>query len=227
MSAYLGIVISFVAFGIGTWLYNRFNHFFLFTPLFVAMILGIGFLVVTGIPYEAYQPGGKVIMFFLEPATIAFAIPLYKQRKLLVKYWKQIAIMLVGGMALSLVSLGIMAKLIHMDNSIIAALLPQPATTAIALPIAESLGGISSITAAAVIFNAVIVSAVGKGLLEWLHIEDPVARGLALGTAGHTIGAAVGLEMGETEGAMASVAMVVVSVLTVFVVPMIAPLFGI
>ncbi|MDK6814916.1 LrgB family protein, partial [Corynebacterium sp. UMB6689] len=72
-----------------------------------------------------------------------------------------------------------------MDNSIIAALLPQPATTAIALPIAESLGGISSITAAAVIFNAVIVSAVGKGLLEWLHIEDPVARGRALGTAGH------------------------------------------
>ena len=104
--------------------------------------------------------------------------------------------------------------------------MPQAATTAIALPIAESIGGIKAITALAVILNAVLVSALGKTVLDKLHITDPIARGLALGTAGHTVGAAVALQNGETEGAMASLAMVVVSVLTVFVVPILAPIFG-
>ena len=190
------------------------------------MVLSIGFLLITGIPYETYQPGGKVIMFFLDPATIAFAVPLYKQRALLFKYWKQIVAMLIAGLVLSVICVTIAAQILHMDKGIIGAMMPQAATTAIALPIAESIGGIKAITALAVILNAVLVSALGKTVLDKLHITDPIARGLALGTAGHTVGAAVALQNGETEGAMASLAMVVVSVLTVFVVPILAPIFG-
>ena len=226
MIPYIGIVLSLVTFMFGTFLYNRYHHFFLFSPLFVAMVLSIGFLLITGIPYETYQPGGKVIMFFLDPATIAFAVPLYKQRALLFKYWKQIVAMLIAGLVLSVICVTIAAQILHMDKGIIGAMMPQAATTAIALPIAESIGGIKAITALAVILNAVLVSALGKTVLDKLHITDPIARGLALGTAGHTVGAAVALQNGETEGAMASPAMVVVSVLTVFVVPILAPIFG-
>lgn len=226
MIPYIGIVLSLVTFMFGTFLYSRYHHFFLFSPLFVAMVLSIGFLLITGIPYETYQPGGKVIMFFLDPATIAFAVPLYKQRALLFKYWKQIVAMLIAGLVLSVICVTIAAQILHMDKGIIGAMMPQAATTAIALPIAESIGGIKAITALAVILNAVLVSALGKTVLDKLHITDPIARGLALGTAGHTVGAAVALQNGETEGAMASLAMVVVSVLTVFVVPILAPIFG-
>ena len=134
--------------------------------------------------------------------------------------------MLIAGLVLSVICVTIAAQILHMDKGIIGAMMPQAATTAIALPIAESIGGIKAITALAVILNAVLVSALGKTVLDKLHITDPIARGLALGTAGHTVGAAVALQNGETEGAMASLAMVVVSVLTVFVVPILAPIFG-
>ena len=87
MSPYFGIVVSLVAFGIGTFLFKKSKGFFLFTPLFVAMVLGIMFLKIGGFSYADYNEGGKIIKFFLEPATIAFAIPLYKQRALLKKYW--------------------------------------------------------------------------------------------------------------------------------------------
>lgn len=81
MNPYVGIIISLAVFGIGTWLFKKSKGFFLFTPLFVAMILGVVVLKVTGISYEQYNEGGKYISFFLEPATVAFAIPLYKKRR--------------------------------------------------------------------------------------------------------------------------------------------------
>lgn len=80
MSPYFGIVVSLAAFGIGTFLFKKSKGFFLFTPLFVAMVLGIAFLKIGGFSYADYNNGGEIIKFFLEPATIAFAIPLYKQR---------------------------------------------------------------------------------------------------------------------------------------------------
>lgn len=80
MSPYFGIVVSLAAFGIGTFLFKKTKGFFLFTPLFVAMVLGIAFLKIGGFSYADYNNGGEIIKFFLEPATIAFAIPLYKQR---------------------------------------------------------------------------------------------------------------------------------------------------
>ena len=91
MNPYVGIIISLAVFGIGTWLFKKSKGFFLFTPLFVAMILGVVVLKVTGISYEQYNEGGKYISFFLEPATVAFAIPLYKKRDVLPQsYHKQL-----------------------------------------------------------------------------------------------------------------------------------------
>lgn len=87
MNAYIGIIISLVVFEIGVFLFKKSKNFFLFTPLFVAMVLGVIVLKVTGISYEQYNEGGKYISFFLEPATVAFAIPLYKKRDVLKKYW--------------------------------------------------------------------------------------------------------------------------------------------
>lgn len=86
MTPYVGIIISFIVFGIGSFLLKKTNKSFLFTPLFISMLLGVIILKVTGISYEEYNQGGQVINFFLEPATIAFAIPLYKKRDILKKY---------------------------------------------------------------------------------------------------------------------------------------------
>ena len=113
----------------------------------------------------------------------------------------------------------VVAKGIHLDAAVMKSMLPQAATTAIALPIAKDIGGITDITAFAVIFNAVIVYALGAFFLKLFRIKNPVAKGLALGTSGHALGVSVGIEMGEVEAAMASIAVVVVGVVTVIVIP--------
>lgn len=224
MTPYVGIVISFVVFGIGTFLFKKTNGFFLFTPLFVAMILGVVVLKLTGINYEQYNQGGSVISFFLEPATIAFAIPLYKKRDLLHKYWLEIVTAITVGSAVSVTSIIVVGKVIRMHPQMMLSLLPQAATTAIAVPVSESMGGIVSLTAFSVIFNAVIIYATGKLALKFFHINNPIAKGLALGSAGHALGVSVGMELGETEAAMASISMILVGIITVIVVPSAASL---
>lgn len=227
MTPYVGIIISFIVFGIGTYLFKKTNKFFLFTPLFVAMILGVIVLKATGISYEEYNQGGKLISFFLEPATIAFAIPLYKKRDVLKKYWLEITAAIMIGSLISVISIVAVGRLIQMHPNMIASLLPQAATTAIAVPIAESIGGISSITAFAVIFNAVVVFALGQAALKLFRIKDPIAKGLALGASGHALGVAIAMDMGETETAMASISVVIVGIITVIVVPLSAGLLGV
>ena len=227
MNAYIGIIISLVGFEIGVFLFKKSKNFFLFTPLFVAMVLGVIVLKVTGISYEQYNEGGKYISFFLEPATVAFAIPLYKKRDVLKKYWFEIVLALTIGSIGSLFSVIVVGKLIHMHPAIIASILPQAATTAIAVPISESIGGVASITAFTVIFNGVLTYALGKMALRYFRIKDEIAQGLSLGAAGHALGVAVSMELGETETAMASIAVVIVGLVTVVVVPIFAPFIGI
>lgn len=227
MNAYIGIIISLVVFEIGVFLFKKSKNFFLFTPLFVAMVLGVIVLKLTGISYEQYNEGGKYISFFLEPATVAFAIPLYKKRDVLKKYWFEIVLALTIGSIGSLFSVIVVGKLIHMHPAIIASILPQAATTAIAVPISESIGGVASITAFTVIFNGVLTYALGKMALRYFRIKDEIAQGLSLGAAGHALGVAVSMELGETETAMASIAVVIVGLVTVVVVPIFAPFIGI
>ncbi|AGN37462.1 antiholin-like protein LrgB [Bacillus paralicheniformis] len=226
MTPYFGIVVSLAAFGIGTFLFKKSNGFFLFTPLFVAMILGIVFLKIGGFSYEDYKSGGDIIKFFLEPATIAFAIPLYKQVESLKKYWLQILGAIIAGSVCSVAVVYLIANALHLDGAVMKSMLPQAATTAIALPLSKGIGGIQDITAFAVIFNAVIVYALGALFLKIFKVQHPIAKGLALGTSGHALGVAVGIEMGEVEAAMASIAVVVVGVVTVFVVPLCVQMIG-
>ncbi|WP_026579095.1 antiholin-like protein LrgB [Bacillus sp. SB47] len=226
MTPYFGIVVSLAAFGIGTFLFKKSNGFFLFTPLFVAMILGIAFLKIGGFSYEDYKSGGDIIKFFLEPATIAFAIPLYKQVESLKKYWLQILGAIIAGSVCSVAVVYLIANALHLDGAVMKSMLPQAATTAIAIPLSKGIGGIQDITAFAVIFNAVIVYALGALFLKIFKVQHPIAKGLALGTSGHALGVAVGIEMGEVEAAMASIAVVVVGVVTVFVVPLCVQMIG-
>ncbi len=226
MTPYIGIMITLVAFGVGSWLFKWSKGFFLFTPLFVGMVLGIVILKVTGISYEEYNTGGKMISFFLDPATVAFAIPLYKKRDVLKKYGLEIIMSLTIGTSVALFVIIITGKLMGVYNDIILAILPQAATTAIAVPISKSIGGVQSITAFAVIFTAVLIYALGKNLIQFMNIKNPISRGLALGASGHALGVSVGLELGETEAAMASLSVVVVGLVTVVLVPVFAAMMS-
>ncbi|ARJ13198.1 MULTISPECIES: antiholin-like protein LrgB [Staphylococcus] len=219
---YFGILVSLIPFVIAQYFYKKTNGFFLLAPLFVAMVAGIVFLKLTGISYAQYKVGGDIIYFFLEPATISFAIPLYKKRDVLKKYWLQIFGGITLGTLAALILIYLVSTLFQLGNTVSASMLPQAATTAIALPVSTGIGGVKELTSLAVILNAVVISALGTKIVKWFKISNPIARGLALGTSGHTLGVAAAKDLGETEESMGSIAVVIVGVIIVAIVPPLA-----
>ena len=94
-------------------------------------------------------------------------------------------------------------------------MLPKSITTAIGMGVAQELGGITAITVAVIIVTGIFGNIIGEALCKALKITDPIATGLALGTSAHAIGTAKAMELGETQGAMSSLAIVTSGIITV------------
>ncbi len=235
-NAIFGIFLSLVVYLIGQWLFKISKGFFLFQPLFVGMVLGILVLFLLAKTFgtttanfyrSAYKPGGDIIFWFLNPATIAFAVPLYRRNDIVKKYWLEIILSLIIGLSISLLVIYEAAKLIGLDKVGIASMLPQAATTAIAMPISNAIGGVGAVTATACILNSVIIYALGDWLVKFFRIDkDPIGAGLGLGTAGHTVGSAKAVQLGSIQGSMASIAVVIISIVVDLLVPPFASLVG-
>lgn len=233
---FTGIFISLAGYLLGMWLFKISHGFFLFTPLLVGMVFGIAVLAIwakcigstTAAVYTKYYlPGGNLIFWFLNPATIAFAIPLYRQNDIFKKYWLDIVLTLFVGGFISLFGIHMVSKLFGLSRVSTAAMLPQAATTAVAMPIAKGVGGDPAVTAMACILNAVIIYALAEFLIKIFRLKkiSKVGTGLGLGSAGHTVGSAKALKLGPVEGAMASVAVVIVSLAMDILVPIYCNLF--
>ena len=225
---YTGILISLAGYLLGMWLFKISHGFFLFTPLLVGMVFGIAVLAIwakgigstTAAVYTKYYlPGGNIIFWFLNPATVAFAIPLYRRNDIFKKYWLDIVLTLFVGGFISLFGIQLVSKLFGLSRVSTAAMLPQAATTAVAMPIAKGVGGDPAVTAMACILNAVLIK------VFRLKKISKVGTGLGLGSAGHTVGSAKALQLGSIEGAMASVAVVIVSLAMDILVPIYVNLF--
>lgn len=219
VSPIFGVLLSVGTFFIGQILFKKSKGFFLFAPLFVAMILGIATLSATGISFAEYNKGGQIISFFLEPATICFAIPLYRKREVLKQYWLQIIGGITLGSVVAVYGIYLVSSLFHLGRVVVASMLPQSATTAIAMPTSVAMGGSAELTSLACILNGVIIYALAKPLIQLFKIKDPIARGLALGTAGHALGVSAAKDFGQVEESMGSIALVVVGIIVTVVVP--------
>ncbi|HJA73333.1 MAG TPA: LrgB family protein [Candidatus Limosilactobacillus faecipullorum] len=233
---FTGIFISLIVYLIGMWLFDKTNGFFLFTPLLVGMVLGILILMcwakIAGtttakIYLTYYKPGGDIIFWFLNPATMAFAIPLYRRNDVFKKYWLDCIIALFVGGFISLFGIHMVSKLFGLSATSTAAMLPQAATTAVAMPIAAGIGGNPAVTAMACILNAVVIYALAEFLLKVLRLKQipKVGTGLGLGSAGHTVGSAKAVQLGSIQGAMASVAVVIIALVMDILVPVYSNLF--
>lgn len=235
-SPIFGICFSLVLYTLGQHLFKKSKGFFLLQPLFFAMVTGILvlWLLAKGIGTDvktlysqAYKPGGDLIFWFLNPATIAFAVPLYKKNDAVKKYWREILSSLIVGMIVSLIAIVSISKGIGLSQTSTLSMLSQAATTAIALPITSAIGGNTAVTAMACILNAVIIYALGKKLVRFFHLDQSeIGVGLGLGTSGHTVGAAFALELGELQGAMAAIAVVVIGLVVNLVIPIFSYLMG-
>ncbi len=213
-STYFGVVVSLLGYYIGTILKQKFK-LGIFNPLLVAIVLTIAFLLMCKIPYTDFSATAKYLSWFLTPATVALAIPLYQEIERLKKNIKAILVSIFAGTLTSLACIFAMCLIFGFNHSQYVTFLPKSITTAIGMSISEELGGIVPITVAAIVVTGIFGNMVGEAVLKMFKITDPVAKGLALGTSAHAIGTAKAMEMGETEGAMSSLAIVVAGIITV------------
>ena len=213
-SVFFGAVISLLAYELGLILKKKFK-LAIFNPLLIAILCVMGILAVLDVNYDTYNEGGKYISYLLTPATVCLAVPLYQQLTLLKKNLKAVAVGIISGVLASLVSVFLLAKLFGLSHEQYVTLLPKSITTAIGMGISEELGGIVTITVAVIIITGVFGNMIAEIVMKSAHIEEPIAKGLALGTSARAVGTAKAMELGEVEGAMSSLAIAVAGLLTV------------
>ena len=213
-SLFFGVAISVGAYMLGVQLKKRFN-IFIFNPLLVAITLTIAMLLILDIDYNSYNNGAKYLTYLLTPATVALAIPLYEQVRLLRKNFTAIMAGIASGVFASLFSIFAMALLFSLDHTQYVTLLPKSITTAIGIGLSQELGGYVAITVSAIIITGLFGNISGEHLCRLLDINNPVAKGLSIGTATHVMGTAKAMEMGEIEGAMSSLSVAVAGCITV------------
>lgn len=213
-SATFGLVLSILAYEVGMWLNRKFKLAIL-NPLLISVIIVICILLGFHIDYDFYNESARYLSFLLTPATVCLAIPLYQQIALLKENLKAILVGVVAGVLASLGSVLGLSILFGLTHEEYITLLPKSITTAIGMGVSDELGGIVNITVAVIVITGVLGNVIAETVCKLAKIEEPVAKGLAIGTAAHAIGTARAMEMGEIEGAMSSLAIVVSGLLTV------------
>lgn len=215
-SVFFGVFISIITYEIGVLIKKKLK-LAIFNPLLISIALIIVFLLVFHIDYNVYESGAQYLSYFLTPATVALAVPLYEQIELLKKNWKAIVAGILSGALTSALCVLAVALLFQLDHKQYVTLLPKSITTAIGMGLSEELGGIVTITVAVIVVTGVIGNMFAESICKLFHITDPVAKGIGIGSAAHAMGTAKAMEMGEIEGAMSSLSIAVSGLLTVVV----------
>jgi predicted murein hydrolase (TIGR00659 family) len=218
-SPLLHLTMTLVAYSLGFAIYRacRFNP--LFNPVPIAVVLVVAILVLTETSYQTYFQGAQFVHFLLGPATVALAVPLYRQvervrRSVLAVFGSVVA----GSLTASASAIAIVWALGGSRDSLVS-IAPKSVTAPVAMGIAEQLGGLPSLTAALVILTGITGAMLGPPLLNRLAIKDQAARGLALGVASHGIGTARALQVNELAGAFSGLGMGLNALATSILVP--------
>jgi predicted murein hydrolase (TIGR00659 family) len=214
------LTLTLVAYLAGDTIYRRSGRNPLLNPVLLAILLIAAVLLPTGGDYERYFEGAQFVHFLLGPATVALAIPLYKELANVRRALVPLAASLVTG---SLTAAGTavgLAWLAGASTETLASLAPKSVTTPVAMGVAESLGGLPSLTAAVVILTGIVGAALGPLVLDLARIRDPRARGLAMGTASHGIGTARALQTSRVAGAFAGIAIGLNALATAVLLPL-------
>ena len=214
-AVFLGVFITLGAYFLGMFIKKKWK-LAIFNPLLLAIIFTMIFVLGSHMPYDVYYEGAKYISYLLTPATVSLAIPLYEQFEPLKNNVRAIMIGIVTGVLTSLVSVLVLAIIFHYDHEEYVTFLPKSITTAIGMGVSEELGGYVAITVAVIIVTGIIGNMIAESVCKVFHITEPVAKGIAIGSASHAVGTTKAMEMGEVEGAMSSLSIVLSGLLTVF-----------
>ena len=216
-----GVTVTLAAFALGTWL-NRKTGQAIFNPLLLGSIFVIIFLSLVQIPFAEYKQSVSVLNYLLLPATVSLAVPLYEQWLPMKKNAKAVLCGILAGSLTSMVSIIAISWVMKLDPVLSASLMPKSVTTAIGAEVAQELGGLSSLAGGIIVLTGIIGNLSAAAMCRICRLRDPIARGVAIGTASHAIGTARALQMGRVEGAVSSLSIAVAGILTAALCPVLA-----
>lgn len=213
-SSYWGILVSVGVYVFCCSLQKKIQNVFL-NPLLFSTIFTIIFLVIFRIDYETYYDKTNILNYLLSPATVCLAIPLYEQISVLKNHFKAIFLGIISGVLASMGSILVFSIIFKFSHTMYVTLLPKSITAAIAMSISEEMGGIPSLTVPIVIMTGITGHMISETICRLFKITEPVAKGIAIGSASHAMGTSKAIEMGEIEGAMSSLSIAVAGMITV------------
>lgn len=212
-----GTVLSFIVFRLAVMLYEKVRSPLL-NPLMITVVFIIAFLCIFQIPLEDYEQSVQAISFLLGPATVALAFSVYRQRQVLKEHFVPIFCGCLVGSVVSMVSAYTLCELLGLGDDLAVSFIPKSVTTPIAIAVSQELGGVTSITVAAVIITGILGAIFAPLMSKIFHVRSKIAQGVAIGTCSHAVGTTKAIEMGELQGAMAGVSIAVSGLLTTGIV---------
>ena len=213
-SVFFGVMVSILTYELGMFLKRKLK-LAIFNPLLISIAAVIVCLLAFNIDYDSYNAGAKYISYLLTPATVCLAVPLYEQVELLKKNAKAIFAGILSGVLTSILCVLAGCAIFGLSHEQYVTLLPKSITTAIGM-------GVVTITVAVIIITGVFGNMMAEFVCKVLRIQEPVAKGIAIGSAAHAVGTAKAMEMGDIEGAMSSLSIAVAGLMTVVAAPLFA-----
>jgi predicted murein hydrolase (TIGR00659 family) len=218
----LWLAITVAVFTASDLVYRRLHRAAWAHPVLLSVVALVAILRASGTPYPAYFEGAQFVHFLLGPGIVALALPLHRELRRERGRALPLSLALLLGALTAVVTAVGTARLLGASRESVVSLAPKSVTAAVAMGIAEKLGGIPSLAAALVLLTGLIGAVLGPPLLRRLRVDDPASQGFALGVASHGLGTARALELGETAGAFAGLGMGLNAVATSILVPLLA-----
>lgn len=184
-------------------------------PLLLAVACVIAVLVLCRVDYTVFRDSAGPLSYLLTPATVSLAIPLYRQLEQLRRHARAIVLGVLSGVLTSSLSILAMSALFGLSHAQYVTLLPKSVTTAIGMSLSSELGGAAAITVTAIVVTGILGNCMAVFMCRLFRITEPVARGIAIGTASHALGTSKAIELGEVEGAMSGLSIAVAGLMTV------------
>jgi len=226
-SPLLWLSVTLLAYLVAFTLYRKAGDNPLLNPVALAVALLIVILLATGTPYATYFEGAQFVHFLLGPATVALAVPLYRQLGRLRRLWLPVAVAVLVGVTVAALSAVAIAALLGGSVETQLSLAPKSVTAPVAMGIAEKVGGLPSLTAVLVVATGILGAVTGTRLLSWCGVRDDAVRGIAMGVTSHGIGTARAFQVSPAMGAFSGLGMALSAFATALLVPWLVRLLGV
>lgn len=222
--ACLSLLLTLVCYFGAKALYQWYKVWWL-APIVLAPLMITILVFQLNIPLPIYFEYTHWLMALLAPATIAFALPIYRERHLIRQYPLTITLGVLAGLMFGMFSSWLLVQFVSLPSELSKSLLVRSVSTPFALEATSAFGGVPELTAMMVLITGVIGMLVCEPLFKLMRIKSSLGKGIALGASAHGAGAAKANEIGQQEGVIASLTMIFSGIAMVLGAPLFALIF--